>query len=122
MELFNDWLWWIFDHLPFTHVVRILDCYLVEGYKIFYRIAFALVRTFVKYIRSGNSKWNGLIDSRGVKGAFIYFCKEIPVSCTFTVWKFHDFFITQILREINRSTKSAILTNSEPLELQKVCF
>ena len=80
MELFNDWLWWIFDHLPFTHVVRILDCYLVEGYKIFYRIAFALLRTFVKYIRSGNSKWNGMIDSRGVKEAFIYFCKEIPVN------------------------------------------
>lgn len=83
MELFSDWLWWMFDHLPFTHVVRILDCYLVEGYKIFYRITFALIRTFVKYIRSGNSKWNGLIDSRGVKGAFIYFCKEIPVSLIF---------------------------------------
>ena len=36
-----------------------------------------------------------------------------------TVWKFHDFFITQILREINfgdsRSAKSAILTHSEAL-------
>ena len=34
-----------------------------------------------------------------------------------TVWKFHDFSITQILREINfvdsRSAKSAILTHLE---------
>ena len=36
-----------------------------------------------------------------------------------TVWKFHDFSITQILREINfgdsRSAKSAILTHLEAL-------
>ena len=38
-----------------------------------------------------------------------------------TVWKFHDFPITQILREINfgdsRSAKSAILTDLEALNL-----
>ena len=37
-----------------------------------------------------------------------------------TVWKFHDFSITQILREIkfedSRSAKSAILTHLEGLE------
>ena len=37
-----------------------------------------------------------------------------------TVWKFHDFSITQILREINfgdsRSAKSAILTHLEALK------
>ena len=37
----------------------------------------------------------------------------------YTVWKFHDFFITQILREIkfgdSGSAKSAILTHLEPL-------
>ena len=36
-----------------------------------------------------------------------------------TMWKFHDFSITQILREINfgdsRSAKSAILTHLEAL-------
>ena len=40
-----------------------------------------------------------------------------------TVWKFQDFCITQILREINfmdsRSAKSAIFTNSEPLIVPK---
>ena len=41
-------------------------------------------------------------------------------SPSFTVWKFHDFSITQILREINfvdsRSEKSAILINLEALD------
>jgi len=80
MNLFNNWLWWIFHYLPFTHVVRIIDCYLVEGYKIFYRIGFALLRIFVKYLRLGTSKWHGLIKSRGLVGGFMYFCTEIPVS------------------------------------------
>ena len=39
-----------------------------------------------------------------------------------TVWKFHDFSITQILREINygdsRSAKSFILTHSEALNFE----
>ena len=49
--------------------------------------------------------------------AFVPPCNECPK----TVWKFHDFSITQILREINfvdsRSAKSAILTHLEPLNL-----
>ena len=80
MNFFNNWLWWIFDHLPFPHVVRIIDCYLVEGCKIFYRVTFALVRIFVKCIRSGTSKWKGILESRGLMGGFMYFCREIPVS------------------------------------------
>ena len=40
--------------------------------------------------------------------------------CCCTVWKFHDFSITQILREINfedsRRAKSAILTHLEALD------
>ena len=47
--------------------------------------------------------------------AFMPPCNKCPK----TVWKFHDFSITQILREINvvdsRSAKSAILTHLEPL-------
>ena len=39
-----------------------------------------------------------------------------------TVWKFHDFSITQILREIklgnSRSAKSAIFTHLQPLNLE----
>ena len=43
-----------------------------------------------------------------------------------TVWKFHDFYITQILREIkfwdSRSAKSAILTHLEALNSDFYAF
>ena len=43
----------------------------------------------------------------------IIFFKELTVWNTATLWKFHDFSINQILREINfwdsRSAKSAII-------------
>ena len=79
-SFFCNFLWWIFNDLPFSHVVRIMDCYLVEGCKVFYRVGFALLRIFVKCLRTGNSKWNGIIENRGLIGAFAYFCREIPVS------------------------------------------
>ena len=61
--------------------VRILDLYFVEGYKVFYRVGFALLRYFVKYIK----KSNGIISSRGIKGAFMYFCKEITVRLSYVI-------------------------------------
>ena len=51
-------------------------------------------------------------------------CNLIIDGLEFTVWKFHDFSIIQILREINfgdsRSTKSAILANLEALNFLKI--
>ena len=47
------------------------------------------------------------------------FGKKEQIIYVRTVWKFHDFSITQILREIkfeeSRSAKSAILTHLEAL-------
>lgn len=40
---FLDWLKWIFIGLPFEHVIRIMDCFLVEGTKFLYRIGLALL-------------------------------------------------------------------------------
>ena len=36
-HLLADWMAWIFTHLPFSHVVRIFDCYLMEGEKARYQ-------------------------------------------------------------------------------------
>jgi len=44
----NDWVLWIFKHLPFHYLVRIIDCYLVEGYKVLFRVALVLIRLFHK--------------------------------------------------------------------------
>ena len=47
--------------------------------------------------------------------------REITVNNFTTVWKFHNFSITQILRQINfgdsRSAKAAILAHLEALNL-----
>lgn len=30
-EIFSNWNAWIFKHMPFEFLVRIIDCFLVEG-------------------------------------------------------------------------------------------
>lgn len=29
-----DWIWWIFQGLPFQHLVRVMDCFFHEGVKV----------------------------------------------------------------------------------------
>uniref|UniRef100_A0A668AT65 TBC1 domain family member 24 n=1 Tax=Myripristis murdjan TaxID=586833 RepID=A0A668AT65_9TELE len=36
-EFYSDWIMWIFADLPFTYAIRVLDVYLLEGYKVLYR-------------------------------------------------------------------------------------
>ncbi|XP_074600183.1 GTPase-activating protein skywalker-like [Brevipalpus obovatus] len=45
-ECFRDWMKWIFIGLPFEHVVRIMDCFLVEGTEFLYRIGLVLLLMF----------------------------------------------------------------------------
>uniref|UniRef100_A0A3Q4GD63 TBC1 domain family member 24 n=1 Tax=Neolamprologus brichardi TaxID=32507 RepID=A0A3Q4GD63_NEOBR len=42
-EFYSDWIMWIFADLPFTYAIRVLDVYLLEGYKVLYRVALALL-------------------------------------------------------------------------------
>lgn len=41
-EFYSDWIMWIFADLPFTYAIRVLDVYLLEGYKVLYRFVFSL--------------------------------------------------------------------------------
>uniref|UniRef100_A0A4W5RNA7 TBC1 domain family member 24 n=1 Tax=Hucho hucho TaxID=62062 RepID=A0A4W5RNA7_9TELE len=45
-EFYSDWIMWIFADLPFTYAMRVLDVYLLEGYKILYRVALALLSLY----------------------------------------------------------------------------
>ncbi|KAG7327072.1 hypothetical protein KOW79_010473 [Hemibagrus wyckioides] len=45
-EFYSDWIMWIFADLPFGYAVRALDIYLVEGYKVLYRVALALLSLY----------------------------------------------------------------------------
>ncbi|XP_076871512.1 TBC1 domain family member 24-like [Brachyhypopomus gauderio] len=45
-EFYSDWIMWIFADLPFNYAIRVLDVYLIEGYKVLYRVALALLSLY----------------------------------------------------------------------------
>ncbi|XP_044201689.1 TBC1 domain family member 24-like [Thunnus albacares] len=45
-EFYSDWIMWIFAELPFTYAIRVLDVYLLEGFKVLYRVALALLSLY----------------------------------------------------------------------------
>ncbi|XP_007887090.2 TBC1 domain family member 24-like [Callorhinchus milii] len=45
-EIYSDWLMWIFGDLPFKYAIRVLDVFLLEGYKALYRIGLALLKQY----------------------------------------------------------------------------
>lgn len=46
LEVYSEWLSWLFPGLPFGYAVRVLDVFLLEGQKVLYRIALALLKQF----------------------------------------------------------------------------
>lgn len=65
----QEWPKWIFIGLPFEHLVRVVDCFLVEGFKFLMRIALALLILF----RKSNAE-EPTLDS------MIQFCEKVPVT------------------------------------------
>ncbi|KAG7282778.1 hypothetical protein CRUP_029986 [Coryphaenoides rupestris] len=49
LEVYSDWQRWVLGDLPFSHAVRVLDVLLVEGYKVLYRVALALLKFYRKH-------------------------------------------------------------------------
>ncbi|XP_026069674.1 TBC1 domain family member 24-like isoform X2 [Carassius auratus] len=45
-EFYSDWIMWIFADLPFAYAIRVLDVYLMEGYKVLYCVALALLSLY----------------------------------------------------------------------------
>ncbi|XP_029312443.1 TBC1 domain family member 24 [Cottoperca gobio] len=58
LEVYADWQRWILFDLPFSHMVRVLDVYLVEGYKVLFRVAIALLKFYRKH-KSGSQGGQG---------------------------------------------------------------
>ncbi|XP_072415801.1 TBC1 domain family member 24 [Chiloscyllium punctatum] len=48
LEVYSNWLRWIFGDLPFNYAVRVLDIFFVEGFKVLYRVALAVLKFFRK--------------------------------------------------------------------------
>ncbi|XP_072034372.1 LOW QUALITY PROTEIN: TBC1 domain family member 24-like [Amphiura filiformis] len=71
-KVYEGWVWWVLD-LPFTHLVRVIDVFLVEGLKIFYRIGLAIVVLHKKH-RGGEEIQGDMASS------IQEFVKTIPTS------------------------------------------
>ncbi|KAG8506379.1 TBC1 domain family member 24, partial [Galemys pyrenaicus] len=48
LQVYADWQRWLFGELPLGHFARVFDVFLVEGYKVLYRVALALLKLFHK--------------------------------------------------------------------------
>ncbi|XP_032995450.1 TBC1 domain family member 24-like [Lacerta agilis] len=70
-EVYSNWLVWLFDGLPFDYVIRIFDVYLLEGQKVLYRIALALLKQFQLSVASQGLE---VVD---IKGSLWGFMRDI---------------------------------------------
>lgn len=79
LEVYSDWQRWVLGDLPFSHMVRILDVFLVEGYKILYRVAIALLKFYRKHKagEQGSQQQQQQEDSDKVKADIRAFVKGI---------------------------------------------
>ncbi|TSO57261.1 TBC1 domain family member 24 [Bagarius yarrelli] len=76
-EVYSDWQRWVFGDLPFSHVSRVMDVFLVEGFKVLYRVALALLKL---YRKQKPDKRLSKKDSNGVRGDLREFVKSIASS------------------------------------------
>jgi hypothetical protein len=49
-DVIDNWLWWIFEYLPFNFVLNIVDSFLLEGTKVLYRFGISILEHFYKSI------------------------------------------------------------------------
>ncbi|KAF7249172.1 TBC1 domain family member 24, partial [Varanus komodoensis] len=71
-DVYSDWLVWLFEDLPFEYVIRIFDVYLVEGKKVLYRIALALLKQYQLFVTA-----KGLEVIEDIKGSLQAFLWDI---------------------------------------------
>lgn len=77
LEVYSDWQRWVLGDLPFSHMVRILDVYLVEGYKVLYRVAIALLKFYRKHKAGLQGSQQQQQDSATVKADIRAFVQDI---------------------------------------------
>ncbi|TNN42780.1 TBC1 domain family member 24 [Liparis tanakae] len=81
LEVYSDWQRWVLGDLPFSHTVRVLDIYLVEGYKVLFRVALALLKFYRKHKAEGGPA-GPQQDSGKVKDDIQAFVKGIGSTVT----------------------------------------
>ncbi|XP_005869419.1 TBC1 domain family member 24 isoform X1 [Myotis yumanensis] len=71
LQVYADWQRWLFGELPLSYFARVFDVFLVEGYKVLYRVALAILKFFHK-VRAGQP-----LESDNVKQDIRTFVKDI---------------------------------------------
>ncbi|NWW43333.1 TBC24 protein, partial [Pedionomus torquatus] len=74
LEVYSDWQRWLFGELPLVYIARVFDVFLVEGYKVLYRVALALLKFFHK-VRAGQP-----MESESVQQDIRAFVRDIAKS------------------------------------------
>ncbi|EDV23947.1 uncharacterized protein TRIADDRAFT_57693 [Trichoplax adhaerens] len=77
--IFQDWMVWIFKYLPKDVVIRMIDCFMIEGRKIFYRMGLAILIIFHKHYLRNNREGLRTFNSTQLE-SIRQFVKFLPVS------------------------------------------
>ncbi|KAL6095153.1 tbc1d24 [Pungitius sinensis] len=80
LDVYSDWQRWVLGDLPFGHAVRVLDIYLVEGYKVLFRVAIALLKFYRKH--KAEAQGAAEPDSNKVRDEIQAFVRGIGSSVT----------------------------------------
>ncbi|MCL4134597.1 UNVERIFIED_CONTAM: hypothetical protein GTU68_037307 [Idotea baltica] len=78
-EGFQNWTWWMFSHLPNAHLIRIMDCFLLEGSKVLLRCSLAVFHLFMKQV-GRDSNMVTTLTTKGMAEAMAHFCRTISAS------------------------------------------
>uniref|UniRef100_A0A1I7XV68 Rab-GAP TBC domain-containing protein n=1 Tax=Heterorhabditis bacteriophora TaxID=37862 RepID=A0A1I7XV68_HETBA len=118
VKTLRDWLSWIFHGLPLSHVVRVVDCFLVEGHKFVTRAAIAIVYIWAKTLKNQMQSIDDLAGKsheervEAVKQELSLTAQQIQIST--------DTFIETAIRIRNLQKVAAEIMSALPARLQLV--
>lgn len=79
---YDEWLWWTLEFLPLDHLMRIVDCYLLEGIKILYRVAIVLLKSFHTHASKSVGHIDLIRDFRVKRSTFSKYFYTVACSMT----------------------------------------
>ncbi|XP_016424031.1 TBC1 domain family member 24-like isoform X1 [Sinocyclocheilus rhinocerous] len=82
LEVYSDWQRWVLGDLPFSFAARVMDIYLVEGYKVLYRVALAILKSYRKQRSAAADSALTKQDSAAVRSDIQAFVQNIGKSVT----------------------------------------
>ena len=71
-ESIDNWMWWIFEYLPFNYILNIVDSFLLEGQKVLYRYGISILDSYYKQLPQNRPQ--------SLEPSFMKdFCKKIQI-------------------------------------------